>query len=81
MLLSLAIKFVTVWSSILGKSETIRNYKGYSVIFPKILAKIERFTKSEKYSYSSLHHIFESEKCSYSSLHHIFEFLSLRKLR
>ena len=55
--------------------------QGLQCYFPKILAKIERFTKSEKYSYSSLHHIFESEKYSYSSLHHIFEFLSLRKLR
>ena len=30
---------------ILGELEAFRNYKGFSVIFPKILDAIERFTK------------------------------------
>ena len=41
--------------------EALGNDKGCSVICPKILDTIERFTKGASFSYSSLYHIFESE--------------------
>ena len=52
---------VCIWSVILGKLEAFRNYKGFIVIFPKILDAVERFCEREKFSYSSLDHIFESK--------------------
>ena len=36
---------ICICSVILGKLEAFRNYKGFSVIFPKILDAVERFTK------------------------------------
>ena len=40
------------------KLEAFRNYKGFSVVFPKSLDAIERFTNGGKFPYSSLHNIF-----------------------
>ena len=48
-------------SVILGELESFRNYKGFSIIFPKILNAILTIYESENFSCSSLHHIFESE--------------------
>ena len=48
---------ICICSVIRGELEAFRNYKGFSVIFPKILDVLER----ENFSYSSRHHIFESE--------------------
>ena len=50
---------ICICSVILGELEAFRNYKRFSVIFPKILIQLNVF--SENFSYSSLHHIFESE--------------------
>ena len=36
---------ICICSVILGDLEAFRNYKGFSVIFPKILDAIERFTE------------------------------------
>ena len=36
---------ICICSVILGELEAFRNYKGFSVIFPKILDAVERFTK------------------------------------
>ena len=36
---------ICICSVILGELEAFRNYKGFSDIFPKILAVVERFTK------------------------------------
>ena len=36
---------IYICSVILGELESFRNYKGFSLIFPKILDAIERFTK------------------------------------
>ena len=48
-------------SVIRGELESFRNYKGFRIIFPKILDAIYRFTKYENFSDSYLNHIFESE--------------------
>ena len=36
---------ICTFSVILGKLESLRNYEGFSVIFPKILDAIKRVTK------------------------------------
>ena len=36
---------ICICSVILGELEAFRNYKGVSVLFPKLLYAIERFTK------------------------------------
>ena len=36
---------ICICSVILGELESFRNYKGFSIIFPKILDAIQRFTK------------------------------------
>ena len=36
---------ICIFSVILGGLKSFRNYKGFSVIFPKILDGIERFTE------------------------------------
>ena len=36
---------ISICSVIIGDLEAFRNYKGFSVIFPKILDAIERFTE------------------------------------
>ena len=46
---------------ILRELESFRNYKGFSIIFPKILDAIWRITKVETFSDSSRLHIFEFE--------------------
>ena len=51
---------ICICSVILGQLESLRNYKGLSIIFPKILEAIWRIT-NETYFDSSLHHIFESK--------------------
>ena len=45
---------------ILGQLESFQNYKGFSFVMPKILDYITYY-KSENFSDSSLHHIFESK--------------------
>ena len=52
---------ICICSVILGELEAFRNYKGFSVIFPKILGCNCTLHERENFSYSSLHHIFESE--------------------
>ena len=44
-----------------GELESFRNYKGFSIIFPKILDAIYRFTKVRIVLLSFLCYIFESE--------------------
>ena len=39
---------ICICLAILGELEAFRNYKGFSVIFPKILDAVERFTKVRK---------------------------------
>ena len=41
---------------------SFRNFKGFSIIFPKILDSILSFYERENFSDSYLNHIFESEK-------------------
>ena len=56
---------ICICSVILGELESFRNYKGLSIIFPKILDEILRkmkYYERETFSNSSLHHIFESKK-------------------
>ena len=54
---------ICICSVILGELESFRNYKGLSIIFPKILDEIWRITKVRHLiSDSSPRHIFESEK-------------------
>ena len=36
---------ISIFSVILGELEAFRNYKGFSVVFPKILEATERLTK------------------------------------
>ena len=36
---------ICICSVILGELEAFRNYKGFNVIYPKILDAVERFTK------------------------------------
>ena len=43
-------------------SFTCRNYKGFRIIFPKILDAIYPFKKNGNFSDSSLNHIFESKR-------------------
>ena len=52
-------------SVILGELKSFRNYKGFSIIFPKILGVILTFYDSENLSDSSLHHILESESFTF----------------
>ena len=59
---------ISVCSVILGQLEAFRNYKGFRVILTKILEAIERFHRSENFSYSSLHLIFEYENVRFPSL-------------
>ena len=40
---------------------SFRNFKGFSIIFPKILDSILSFYERENFSDSYLNHIFESE--------------------
>ena len=68
-ILSGAIKFVSKFSVILGKLESFRNYMGFSVIFPKILAAIKSFTKGK---------IFLITLCIAFSFPNILGFLFLR---
>ena len=68
-ILSGAIKFVSECSVVLGKPESFRNYKGFSVIFPKILAAIKSFTKGK---------IFLITLCIAFSFPNILGFLFLR---
>ena len=69
-ILSGAIKFVSECSVVLGKPESFRNYKGFSVIFPKILAAIKSFTKGR---------IFLIPLCITFSEHLGFLFLHVKK--
>ena len=56
---------ICICSVILGQLESVGNYKGFSIIFPKILDAIKRITKKKFFFDSSLHHIFESENLSF----------------
>ena len=55
----LALKFFC--SVILGQLESVRNYRGFSIIFPKNFSCNLKFYESENFPDSSLHHIFGSE--------------------
>ena len=68
-ILSGAIKFVSEFSVLLGKLESFRNYMGFSVIFPKILAAIKSFKKGK---------IFLITLCIAFSFPNILGFLFLR---
>jgi len=61
---------ICVRSVILGKLESFRNYKGFTVIFPNILAAIKSFTKGR---------IFLIPLCIAFSFPNILGFLFLRK--
>ena len=53
---------ICICSVIIGNLEAFRNYKGFSVIFPKSLDTIERFTKMRIFLIPhSIMHISESE--------------------
>jgi len=58
---------IIICSVIPGERKSFRNYKGFSIIFPKILGAIRSswfnltFYESENFSDSSLHHILEPE--------------------
>ena len=52
---------ICICSVILGELEHFRNYKGFSIIFPKILDAILTHYEKENVFDSSLHHILESE--------------------
>ena len=59
---------ICICSVILGQLESVRNYKGFSIIFPKILDAIKRITKKKFFLIplsSTLHHIFEFENLSF----------------
>ena len=60
-----------ICSVILGQLESFRNYKGFSIIFPKILAAISSFTKVR---------IFLIPVCIVFSIQKKLGFLSLRKI-
>ena len=51
---------ICICSVILGELKSLRNCKGFSIIFPKILVAIQRIMKV-KIFFNPLHHIFESE--------------------
>ena len=51
---------ICICSAVLGELESFRNYKGFSIILPKILGAIKRITTELNFSDSSVHHIFES---------------------
>ena len=53
---------ICIRSVILGEFESFRNYKGFSIIFPKILDVILKVKKWEFFWFLYFHHIFESEK-------------------
>ena len=48
-------------SVILGELESFRNYKGFCIIFPKMLDVITYY-ESDNFTESSLHRVFVSEK-------------------
>ena len=50
-----------ICSVILGELKSFRNYKGFRVIFPKVLGAILTLYEIENFCDSSLHHILESE--------------------
>ena len=50
---------ICICSVILGQLESFGNYKGFGIIFPKILDAIESFTKVAS------HRIFESERLGF----------------
>ena len=52
---------IYICSVVQGERESFRNYKGFSIIFPKILCANLTYYISENFPDSSLHHIFESE--------------------
>ena len=56
---------ICISSVILGQLESFRNYKGFSIIFPKILDAILSFTKVIFFPDSFLHRILESENCRF----------------
>ena len=58
---------ICICSVVLGQLESLRNYQGFDIIFPKILDP-----ENENFSDSSLHRIFESET--------FISFLFLRKI-
>ena len=51
---------ICICSVILGDLEYFRSYKGFGIISRNFLCKLAYY-ESEKYFYSSLHHIFEFE--------------------
>ena len=59
---------ICICSVVLGQLESLRNYQGFGIIFPKIHLDPE----NENFSDSSLHRIFESET--------FISFLFLRKI-
>ena len=57
---------ICICSFILGQLEFFRNYKRFSIIFPKILDAILRFTKVNIFFPDSfVHRILESENCRF----------------
>ena len=47
-----------IYSLIVWELEPFWNYKGFSIIFPKILEAVKRTDGNDNFSDSSLHHIF-----------------------
>ena len=56
---------ICISSVILWQLESFRNYKGFSIIFLKILDAILSFTKVIFFPDSFLHRILESENCRF----------------
>ena len=59
---------ICICSVILGQLESFRNFKCFSIIFPKMLIHgcNLKLNERENFSISSLHHIFESEIFKFS---------------
>ena len=59
---------IFICSVILAELKSFRNYKGFSIIFPKIFRCNLTFYESENFFYSSPHHIWESENFKFPSV-------------
>ena len=56
---------ICVCSVVLGQLESFRNYKGFRIIFPKILDVIFSFYENDNFSDFSLRRILESENFTF----------------
>ena len=57
---------ICICSIIIGQLDSFRNYKGFGIIFPKILDAVLSFTKVNIFFPDSfLHRILESENCRF----------------